>query len=68
MILIFQVLAVILACFAVYFLWSDNGDAVFIVGVLAIVSFLLSIRFQVKVRMKAREAEISAGELDPDTK
>ncbi len=54
---LFQLIAVILAGFAANFLWKGDIDGVFISIVLAAVSFLLSIRFQIKERMKEREAD-----------
>ena len=59
MIRIFQILAVILAGFAAYFLWADNWDGTFIAVVLAISSFFLSMRFQIKARIAGRDAEQS---------
>jgi len=55
-VLLFRLLAVALGAVAVYFLWSGDTDKVFVSGVLAAVSFLLSIRFQIKERMKVGEA------------
>ena len=54
---LFQILAVILAVVAAYFLWAGNRDAFFASAVFAAVSFFLSIRFQVKERNRIREAE-----------
>ena len=54
---IFQVVAVIFAGVAAYFLWSDNNDGAFVSAVLGCVAFFLSIRFQVKERNRAREEE-----------
>lgn len=54
---IFQILAVILAGVAAYFLWTGNKDGTFIAAVLGAVSFFLSVRFQVKERSRIREAE-----------
>ena len=54
---IFQVVAVIFAGIAAYFLWSGNNDGAFVSAVLGCVAFFLSIRFQVKERNLAREAE-----------
>lgn len=51
----FQITAVILIGVAAYFLWSGNKDGVFISAVLGAVAFFLSIRFQVKERLKQRE-------------
>jgi uncharacterized membrane protein len=53
----FQILAVILIGVAAFFLWRGNTDAVFISAVLGAVSFFLSVRFQVKERLKKREIE-----------
>lgn len=53
----FQILAVILAGIAAYFLWQNNKDGFFVAVVLGAVSFFLSIRFQVKARLKKREDE-----------
>ena len=52
---IFQITAVILIGVAAFFLWNGNKDGVFIAAVLGAVSFFLSIRFQVKERLKQKE-------------
>lgn len=54
---VFQILAVILIGVAAFFLWKGNNDGVFITAVLGAVSFFLSVRFQVKERLKQRENE-----------
>lgn len=54
---IFQILAIFLAGIAAYFLWEADNEKAFLSGVLAAVSFLLSIRFQIKGRMDQRRAE-----------
>jgi hypothetical protein len=54
---LFQILAVILAGIAAYFFWQDDTSKSFVAGVLAAVSFFLSVRFQVSERMRQREAE-----------
>ena len=54
---LFQILAVILAGIAAFFLWNGDKDRFFISAVLGAVSFFLSIRFQVKGRLKQREKE-----------
>ena len=63
MIRIFQIAAVVLAGAAAYFWWSNNFDYAFAGVVLAICSFFLSMRFQMKVRNQAvaasREADSS---------
>ena len=53
----FQVTAVILIGVAAYFLWSGNSDGTFVAAVLGAVAFFLSVRFQVKERLKQRENE-----------
>ena len=59
---IFQILAVILAGVAAYFLWIGNTDWLFLSAVAGAVCFFLSIRFQVKERLKVRDAERLAEE------
>ena len=54
---VFQIVAVILAGIAGYFLWTGNKDGAFVSAVLGCVSFFLSVRAQVKERNKIREAE-----------
>jgi hypothetical protein len=54
---VFQIVAVMLAGIAAYFLWAGNTDGAFVSAVLGCVSFFLSVRSQVKERNKAREAE-----------
>ncbi len=55
MIRTFQIIAVLLAAIAAYFLWSGNKDGVFVSVVLAACSFFLSIRFQAKARLDERK-------------
>lgn len=54
---LFQILAVILAGVAAFFLWKGNKDGTFVAAVFGAVCFFLSVRFQVKDRLKQREAE-----------
>ncbi len=54
---IFQITAVILIGVATFFLWKGNNDAMFISAVVSAVCFFLSIRFQVKERLKQRKFE-----------
>lgn len=54
---IFQILAVILIGVAAFFLWKGNNDGVFMTAVLGAVCFFLSVRFQVKERLKQQEKE-----------
>jgi hypothetical protein len=53
----FQILAVILIGIAAYFLWQRSGEAAFVSAVFGAVSFFMSMRFQVKERLKERELE-----------
>lgn len=66
---IFQILAVVLAGAAAYFLLNANRDGAFVAAVLGCVAFFLSVRFQVKARNKDREAEreaaLTAQDSDP---
>ena len=50
----------ILAGVAAYFLWRGYGEMAFVAAVLGAVAFFLSIRFQVKARLKQRETERNA--------
>lgn len=59
---LFQISAVILAGIAAYFLWQKNGDGAFISAVVGAVCFFISFRFQVKERLKEREAAREAEE------
>lgn len=54
---LFQLIAVILAGVAAYFFWFTQYDAMFVAIVLGCVSFFLSIRMQVKERLRQREAD-----------
>ena len=64
---LFQILAVILAGIAAYFLWRGNVENAFLTAIFGAVAFFLSVRFQVHERMKQRqeerEAEISDSEM-----
>ncbi len=64
----FQILAVILIGVAAFFLWRGNTDGTFISVVLGAVSFFLSIRFQVKERLKKRENDAARGHGDAETR
>ena len=59
---VFQIVAVILAGIAAYFLWAGNTDGAFVSAVLGCVAFFLSVRFQVKERNLVREAENRSSE------
>lgn len=52
---IFQILAVILAGIAAFFLWEQNSDWTFAFGVLAASSFFLSLRSQMKADLNERQ-------------
>jgi len=64
---IFQILAVILAGVAAFFLWKGNGDGTFVSAVLGAVSFFLSVRFQVRERNRLREIERLKEEVESET-
>ena len=55
--LAFKILAAILAGVAAYFLWHGNAERAFVAAVGGAVSFFLSVRVQVKGRLKQRELE-----------
>lgn len=55
--LLFQLLAVTLGAVAALLFWYGNTDAMFVAAVLGAVSFFLSIRMQVRSRLKEREVE-----------
>lgn len=55
---VFQILAVILIGVAAFFLWKGNKDGAFISAVIGAVCFFLSVRFQVKERLKQKEKEV----------
>lgn len=59
----FQILAVILAGVAAFFLWKGNGDSAFVSAVLGAVSFFLSVRFQVKESNRMRDEEKAKEEM-----
>jgi len=59
---LFQLLAVVLAGVAAYFLWAGNDDGAFLSAVLGSLSFFLGVRFQVKERNRVREVERWASE------
>lgn len=63
---IFQILAVILFGVAAFFLWKGEVDAVFVSAVLGAVAFLMSVRFQVKTRIRQRASEEREAESGED--
>ncbi len=64
---IFQILAVILIGVAAFLLWNNNADAAFPSAVFGAVSFFLSVRFQVKTRLKSQvEQQKNVVQLDED--
>jgi multisubunit Na+/H+ antiporter MnhC subunit len=62
----FQILAVILIGVAAYFLWQRNSDGTFVASVLGAVAFFLSVRFQVKKRLKQREIQEAENADEPE--
>ncbi len=65
---IFQILAVILIGVAAFFLWKGDNDAMFVSAVVGAVCFFLSVRFQVKERLKLRETDETRGHGDAETR
>ncbi|MEQ1765525.1 MAG: hypothetical protein ABL984_20520 [Pyrinomonadaceae bacterium] len=61
----FQILAVVLAGAAAYFLYTGHRDGAFVAAAVGCCAFLLSLRFQVKARNKIRDAERQT-EQDPE--
>lgn len=55
--LFFKILSVVFIGIAAYFLWSGSKDGTFVSAVLGAVCFFLSVRFQIKERVKRRDAE-----------
>ena len=51
---LFQIVAVILLGVTAFFLWKGDTDTVFVSVVLSAVAYLMSMRFQVKARLKQR--------------
>ena len=64
----FQILAVILAGVAAFFLWNGNKDGGFVSAVLGCVAFFLSVRFQLKERNRIRELESRQTQEPPEEK
>ena len=64
MIRMFQILAVALAIAAAFFVWRGDIDTAFVIGVLAVCAFFLSIRFSFKTRVSDRDIERYANEPD----
>jgi hypothetical protein len=62
----FQISAVILAGVAAYFLWNGNSESAFVAAVFGAVSFFLSVRFQIKERLKQRDIEREESEKNAD--
>lgn len=60
---LFQILAVVLAAVAGVLFWLGNTDGLFVAAVLGAVCFFLSIRFQVKERVKQRQADDASEEI-----
>ena len=58
--LLFRLLALLFMAAAAYFLWTAYSDGVFVAGVLAAACYFLSVRFQIKRRMRKRETDAAA--------
>ena len=64
---LFQILAVILIGVAAFFLWKGNSDWLFVSAVLGAVCFFLSVRFQIKERIKQREKKTTEAQRHGET-
>jgi uncharacterized membrane protein len=64
MIRMFQIVAVALAIAAAFFVWKGGIDTAYVIGVLAICAFFLSIRFTFKPRVTERDLQRHANEPD----
>jgi len=64
MINVFRILAAFLIVMATYFYLGSMTDYAFAAGVLAICSFMISVRFKLKDRVRTRDASKPA-DLDP---
>jgi hypothetical protein len=53
--LIFKIIAILFIPVAIYLYWQSNMDGVFIAAVLGSVCFFLSIRFDLREKVKASE-------------
>ena len=62
MIRMFQILAAALAIAAAFFVWKGEIDTAFVIGVLAVCAFFLSIRFTFKTNVRERDIERRANE------
>ena len=56
----FQITAAAFALIALFFLWEQNRDGVFVTLVLAASSYFLSVRYAAKERLTAHQAEIAS--------
>ena len=54
---LFQLLAVVLAGAAAYFLWTSQPEAAFVTVVLGVVSFLFGVRTDMKEQNRIHKAE-----------
>jgi hypothetical protein len=61
---LFQLLAVVLAGVAAYFIFTGRPDAAFVTAVLGACAFFLAIRFPMKERNRIRRAEKEAAEAE----
>ena len=61
---IFQILTAVFIGVAVYFVWLKDYDNLFVIAVLAVCSFFLSMRFQIKERLDQREREQEEREIE----
>jgi hypothetical protein len=63
---LFQLLAVVLAGIAAYFLWTSQAEAAFVTVVLGVVSFFFGVRVDLKERNRIHKAEREANEIEDE--
>ena len=60
---VFQILTAVFVGIAVYFVWIKDYETLFVIAVLAICFYFLSMRFQIKERIEQRKIEEEEREL-----
>jgi hypothetical protein len=57
--ILFRLLALLFIAAAAYFFWTAYTDGVFVAGVLGVACYFLSLRVQIKRRMRKQETDES---------
>ena len=58
--LLFRLLAMMFIAASAYFLWTGNREGAFVTGALGACSYFLSLRVQIKRRLRQREEDEKA--------